>query len=99
MPNASVMTATRKKAGDFLNVRKLNRTSCLGERVEKISAELFAAFFFESRGASELDPCATLCLGAIQSSAFETVRMQLNVRAKLLLQLIVNPGAAKKSYA
>src|SRR5204863_9319446 len=71
----------------------------LDKRVEKISAELFAAFFAKSRGASELDPCATLCLGAVQSSALETVRVQPNVRTKLLLQLIVDPGAAKKSYA
>jgi hypothetical protein len=64
-----------------------------------MSAELFTTFFAESRPAPEFDPCATLGLSPFQSSTFETIRMQLNVRAKLLLQFAIDRGPATKSPA
>jgi hypothetical protein len=51
----------------------------LNKNVDKIPGDRFAAFLFESRFSSELDPRAAFCFGTSQSESSKIIRAQLDV--------------------
>ena len=71
----------------------------LEQRIDKIPAERFAAFFLESFRTSELDPGAAFRFTSGEADALELVRAKVNVRLQLLLQFAFRFGAMKKTRA
>ena len=89
MANASVKTAAIVNPGDLRNTRRLKR-SILDESLDEIAAERFVAFLFEPFVAAELDARAPFGLGAGETGTFQIIRAMLDVRAQLLLHVIVD---------
>ncbi len=51
----------------------------LYESVDEVTGDRVAAFLFESRFSSELDPGSAFCLGPSQSETFKIISAQLDV--------------------
>src|SRR5947209_6738654 len=87
-----------QESGGFTQDAKAD-ANILEKSVEKIAANSLLDFFFEALLSAELNAGAAFCLPTTQAGTLEIVSAMLDMRAKLLLHLLIEFRTMKKLCA